>query len=90
MSDDLYKTRLTWHAHTRRGVAQCDDVRIVLRDQPRVLIDLGKLIDLEYTPAIGVAFVQTATDRRRDLHAFEMDTLADWLLGVAARARSGL
>ena len=90
MSDDLYATHLRWQAGIGRGLAKCDDVRIVLRKQPRVLIDLGRLIDLEYTPTIGVAQVQTATGLRRDLHSFEVDAVADWLLGVAMRARASL
>jgi hypothetical protein len=90
MSDDLYRTRLWWSLHLGRGVAQCDGVSIALRERPNVLIDIRQLSELEYTPAIGVAFVQTATGPRRDLHGFEADALADWLLGVAMRARAGL
>lgn len=87
MSDYLHRTRLLWTAATGRGVARHEGVEVELHTRPPVLLALGRLIEIDYSPGIGIRVVQMATGAReemRDVHAAEC--LA-WLRAVSEAAR---
>jgi hypothetical protein len=87
VSDDLHPVRLWWSADRGRGIARHDGVHVELRARPRVLLNTARLIELEYSPAIGVLYVQEATGARRDMQTGEAAECLAYLRAVAADAR---
>lgn len=81
MSDALYLTRLRWsHGH---GLAAHAGVTVVLSERPPVLLHELRLVELEYAPAVGIQYLQTAVDPRRDLTPAEAAELMAYLEQVA-------
>ena len=86
MSDSLHRTRLRWCQASAAGLAIHDGVRVELRSRPPVLQHAGRLIEIEYSPAIGVLYVQEATGARRDMQTGEAAECLAYLRHVAAGA----
>lgn len=86
MSDALHRTRLRWCAASGTGVAVHDGVMVELRQRPPVLQG-SRLIEIEYSPAIGVLYVQEATGARRDMQTGEAAECLAYLRAVSDEAR---
>lgn len=87
MSDALHRTRLRWCAASGQGVAVHDGVTVELRRRPPVLQGSARLIEIEYSPAIGVLYVQEATGARRDMQTGEAAECLAYLRAVSDEAR---
>ena len=87
MSDALHRTRLRWCAATGQGVAIHEGVTVELRQRPPVLRGTMRLIEIEYSPALGVLYVQEATGARRDMQPGEAAECLAYLRAVAEAAR---
>ena len=87
MSDALHRTRLRWCAASGHGVAVHDGVMVELRQRPPVLLGSARLIEIEYSPAIGVLYVQEATGARRDMQTGEAAECLAYLRAVSDEAR---
>ena len=88
MSNDLHRTRLRWCADSGRGVAIYEGVSVELRSRPRVLLNTARLIEIEYSPAIGVLYVQEATGARRDMQPGEAAECLAYLRGMSLSTRT--
>jgi hypothetical protein len=88
MSDYLHRTRLRWCSASGTGVAIHDGVHVELRARPRVLLNTARLIELEYSPAIGVLYVQEATGARRDMQTGEAAECLAYLRGMSLSTRT--
>lgn len=87
MSDALHPTRLWWSADKGRGIARHDGVELQLRVRPPVLLSTMRLIEIEYSPAIGCVYVQEATGARRDMQQGETAECLSYLRHLSTRAR---
>lgn len=87
MSDYLHRTRLRWCSASGAGVAIHDGVHVELRARPPVLLNTARLIEIEYSPAIGVLYVQEATGARRDMQPGESAECLAYLRYVSAGRR---
>ena len=88
MSDYLHRTRLRWCSASGTGVAVHDGVHVELRSRPRVLLNTARLIEVEYSPAIGVLYVQEATGARRDMQTGEAAECLAYLRGMSLSTRT--
>ena len=88
MSDFLHRTRLRWCASSGRGIAVHDGVTVELKSRPRLLLHAARLIEIEYSPGIGVQYVQEATGARRDMQTGEAAECLAYLRAVALAART--
>jgi hypothetical protein len=88
MSDYLHRTRLRWCSASGAGVAIHDGVHVELRSRPRVLLNTARLIEIEYSPAIGVLYVQEATGARRDMQTGEAAECLAYLRGMSLATRT--
>ena len=88
MSDYLHRTRLRWCSASGAGVAIHDGVHVELRSRPRVLLNTARLIEIEYSPAIGVLYVQEATGARRDMQTGEAAECLAYLRGMSLSTRA--
>ena len=88
MSDYLHRTRLRWCSASGTGVAIHDGVHVELRSRPRVLLNTARLIEVEYSPAIGVLYVQEATGARRDMQTGEASECLAYLRGMSLSTRA--
>lgn len=64
-----------------------DGVTVELRQRPPVLQGSVRLIEIEYSPAIGVLYVQEATGARRDMQTGEAAECLAYLRWVADGGR---
>ncbi len=87
MSDYLHRTRLRWCAASGRGVAIHEGVSVELHARPPVLLAMGRLIEIEYSPGIGVQYVQRATGAREDLTGGQSAECLAYLRFVAEAKR---
>lgn len=87
MSDYLHRTRLRWCSASGTGVAIHDGVHVELRSRPRVLLNTARLIEIEYSPAIGVLYVQEATGARRDMQTGEAAECLAYLRAISEATR---
>lgn len=90
MSDWLHRTRLRWCAATGSGVAVHEGVTVELRSRPPVLLAMGRLIELEYSPGIGVLYAQLATGARQDLLPVQQAECLRYLRAVALAGRTAV
>lgn len=90
MSDFLHRTRLRWCAASGRGVAVHDGVSVELHIRPPVLLHTARLIEIEYSPGIGVLYVQEATGARRDMQPGEATECLAYLRRVSEAARTAV
>ena len=88
MSDYLHRTRLRWCSASGTGVAIHDGVHVEMRSRPRVLLNTARLIEIEYSPAIGVLYVQEATGARRDMQTGEAAECLAYLRGMSLSTRT--
>ena len=88
MSDYLHRTRLRWCSASGAGVAIHDGVHVELRARPRVLLNTARLIEIEYSPAIGVLYVQEATGARRDMQTGEAADCLAYRRGMSLSTRT--
>lgn len=87
MSDALHRCRLRWCAATGHGIAINDGVTVELRERPPVLRGTMRLIEIEYSPALGVLYVQEATGARRDMQQGEAAECLQYLRHVSSHGR---
>jgi hypothetical protein len=85
--DDLMPVRLWWSADRGRGIARYDGVEVRLRTRPPVLMGTARLIEIDYSPAIGCLYVQEATCARRDMQPGEAAECREYLRAVSEDAR---
>lgn len=90
MSDLLYRTALRWHDSTGRGVARHEGVEVELYSAPRVLLPMGPLVELEYVPGLGVAYVQPRAGQRTDMLARQVSECLGYLRQIALAARTAV
>ena len=90
MSDFLHRTRLRWCADRGRGVAIYEGVSVELRTRPPVLLHTGRLIEIEYSPGVGVHYVQEASGARRDMQPGELTECLTYLRRVSEAARTAV
>ena len=83
----MHRTRLRWCADRGRGVAIYEGVSVELRTRPPVLLHTARLIEIEYSPAIGCLYVQEASGARRDMQPGEMAECLAYLRRVSEAAR---
>lgn len=88
MSDDLHPTRLWWCASSGRGIARHEGVEVELTSPPPVLLPMGRLVELEYSPGVGVQYLQPAHGARQDLLASQAQECLRYLRAVALAART--
>lgn len=67
MSHALYSTRLYWQRGS--GIAKLHGREVPLVRAPA--IGAARTLELDYIPEIGLATIQTQTERRRDMTAAE-------------------
>jgi hypothetical protein len=88
MSDVLYRTRLRWCESAGRGIARHEGVEVELTSPPPVLLPMGRLVELEYSPGVGVQYVQPRTGARQDLLPHQAQECLTYLRAVALAART--
>lgn len=90
MSNDLHRTRLRWCADSGRGVAIYEGVSVELHIRPPVLLHTARLIEIEYSPGVGVHYVQEASGARRDMQPGESTECLAYLRRVSEAAREAV
>lgn len=86
MSDALYRTRLRWSRG--HGLAAHAGVSVELHERPPVLLHEPRLAEVEFAPGVGIQYLQTEIDARRDLRPAEAAELMAYLeaIGVDGNA----
>ena len=87
MSHWLHRSRLWWSDAHGKGVAIHEGVSIELTQRPPVMKAMGRLIEIDYSPAIGVQLLQTATGAREDMRTEQAAECLRYLRAVAVAAR---
>lgn len=87
-SELLYPTRLWWCAAQGRGIARHEGVEVELTSPPPVLLPMGRLVELEYSPGVGVQYLQPAHGARQDLLPHQAQECLTYLRAVALAART--
>lgn len=87
-SELLYPTRLWWSAGRGRGIARHEGVEVELTSPPPVLLPMGRLVELEYSPGVGVQYLQPAHGARQDMLASQAQECLRYLRAVALAART--
>ena len=90
MSHWLHRSRLWWCAANGRGVAIHDGVTVELTSRPPVLESMGRLIEIDYSPALGVQLIQRPTGAREDMPAGAAAECLRYLRAVALAARTAV
>lgn len=76
--------RLSWRG--RQGIAECDDVRAILRACPWPM----PIVEIEYAPAVHVAEIRESAQQWRPMTKAERDAADEQLTRCAAAARQHL
>lgn len=88
MSHWLHRSRLWWSDASGKGVAIHEGVTVELTQKPPVLLGMGRLIEIDYSPAIGVQLVQCATGAREDMLPEQAAECLRYLRAVSLAART--
>ncbi|MCZ2127445.1 MAG: hypothetical protein LC099_06690 [Anaerolineales bacterium] len=87
-SELLYPTRLWWCAGRGRGIARHEGVEVQLHHRPPVMLPMGRLVELEYSPGAGVAYYQLAMTGQVDMTPEQMRECLRYLRAIALAART--
>lgn len=82
----LGSTRLWWmRGH---GLARHDDVQVALRERPPVLHSVEHVEEIEFAPAVHMAYVQPRGERRREMGPDECSEVMQYLQRMARHVRA--
>ncbi len=87
MPDTLHLSRVWWQAGWGRGGATHDGVSVDLRSRPPVLLAVGRVEAIEFSPLTGIYYVQHQTGAKGDMSDAQRDECWQYLRAVAARGR---
>ena len=85
----VHRVCLMWWEARGAGVAEADGVSVKLHKRPPVLRAIRHLSELCFVAGEGCAYVQDATQARRDLLEGEMREIHHYLAHMALSARHG-
>ena len=88
MSHWLHRSRLWWSDAVGKGVVIHEGVTVELTRRPPVMEGFPRLIEIDYSPAIGVQILQLATGAREDMRAEQSQECLRYLRAVALAART--
>lgn len=87
MSDALHQSRVWWQSGWGRGGVVHGGVSVALTQRPPVLLDMGRLVEIEFSPLTGIYIVQRPTGAKEDMTEAHRIECWQYLRAVAAGGR---